>query len=78
MTRKQAVLLRDAIALPPKVRATLAEQLLDSLTPGGQAENDAAWAEEAERRLGDYEDGKAAPVPAADVFRRLLRKGQRR
>ena len=60
-----------ALALPPRSRAKLAERLLASLDRPRQKQLDALWADEAERRIQAFEDGKLAAVPAAEVFRQL-------
>lgn len=46
-----------ALALPPSARAMLAEHLMESLNSEDQARIDALWAEEAERRDEEIEDG---------------------
>ena len=56
-----------ALALPAENRATLAEKLLESLEKE-RAEIDAAWAEEAQRRLQAYEQGLLKAIPGDEVF----------
>ena len=51
MNQTTEAVFQAALALPPEKRAALAEQLLDSLADVDQAAIDAAWVEEAERRL---------------------------
>lgn len=70
MSRNQQ-LLDEAMALPPEERAELAEKLLESLDAADQKEIDAAWAEEAQRRLGAVETGQMGTLPAQEAFRRL-------
>lgn len=65
--------------LPPGERARLAELLLasldaaaaDALTDSEQAEIDAAWAAEADRRYAELENGTVAGIPAAEVYAEL-------
>ena len=59
---------KEALDLTREERAFLADRLLSSL--GGQALNDvdAAWVAEAERRYGEYKDGRRQPIPANEVF----------
>jgi putative addiction module component (TIGR02574 family) len=71
MTPTLDSLLATVLALPAESRATLAEELLRSLDAQDQAEIDAAWAAEAEKRLAAIERGEAHTVPAAEVFRSL-------
>ena len=63
--------LEAALNLPPENRVTLAEKLLESLDARDQAEIDAAWGAEGERRLAAIERGEARTVPAEEVFRSL-------
>jgi putative addiction module component (TIGR02574 family) len=53
-----------------KDRATLAKQIVESLDELSPAEIEALWAEEAERRLDELEQGVVAEVPAEDALRR--------
>jgi putative addiction module component (TIGR02574 family) len=57
-----------ALALPAVNRAALAERLLESLAEPDQSEIDAAWAEEAERRLAAYQQGSMKAIPAEEVM----------
>jgi putative addiction module component (TIGR02574 family) len=68
-----------ALALSPEERAQLAEKLLESLDEDmdeqvDQAQIDAAWAQEAERRMADYRAGKIGSVPAEELFATLRTK----
>ena len=60
-----------ALALPPDTRAMLAEHLLESLDLEDQKRIDAMWAEEAERRDKEIEDGVVTPIPGEEVMNRL-------
>ena len=65
-------ILEAALALSEDDRALIAEQLLQSLGRPCQAEIDAAWAAEADRRLQAYRDGKIESFSADEVFESLL------
>jgi putative addiction module component (TIGR02574 family) len=54
--------------LPAKDRAFLAEHLLASLE---QSDLERQWTGEAIRRRDDVRSGRAKPVPAAKVYRRI-------
>jgi putative addiction module component (TIGR02574 family) len=56
-----------AMALPPEARAEIAERLLASLDPGN-AEVDAAWEPEIERRIQEIEDGRISMIPHEQVM----------
>jgi putative addiction module component (TIGR02574 family) len=58
-----------ALALEPETKVKLAEQLLESLDPPDQVEIDAAWAQEAERRIEALECGEERTVPADHALR---------
>ena len=60
-----------ALALPPDTRAMLAEYLLESLDAEDQKRIDGLWAEEAERRDKEIEDGVVTPIPGEEVMNRL-------
>lgn len=57
--------------LPLRDRARLAKRLVESLDDLSEAEMDALWIEEAERRLDEMEQGQVAEVPADEALRRI-------
>jgi putative addiction module component (TIGR02574 family) len=59
----------EAMSLPQDERARLAQRLIASLDGDGGLED--AWSAEAERRLRALESGKAAEIPADEVFAAL-------
>ena len=66
-------LLNEAMSLPVELRAQLADELLKSLNPA-QAEIDALWAVEAEKRVAEIEAGKAKLIPGEEVFAKLRKR----
>jgi putative addiction module component (TIGR02574 family) len=58
-----------ALALSPEAKAKLAEQLLESFDPPAQTEIDAAWAEEAERRIDAFDRGEDRTIAADQALR---------
>ena len=70
-------ILRAALLLSPNERAMLADHLLASLDAPNQKEIDAAWAEEAKRRMRELDEGKVQPIDGEQVTRELRarRKG---
>jgi len=52
-------------------RAARAKWLGESLDELSTAEVEALWAEEAQRRLDELEQGLVAGIPAAEVLRRV-------
>jgi putative addiction module component (TIGR02574 family) len=61
----------EALKLDPPTRARLAEKLLESLEMLTDAETDALWAEEAQRRDDEIDAGVVTPKPIEEVFRDL-------
>jgi hypothetical protein len=62
-----AELLRNALSLDVRDRATLAERLLASLEELSEEEAERLWVEEAQRRLDEYRAGHARVVRAEEV-----------
>ena len=60
----------EALKLPPKQRARIAERLLSSLEDQVDPENERFWLETAERRLDELLSGKVKGIPAEQVFKR--------
>ena len=66
-----------AKTLPAEDRARLAEELLESLEGEAEAEADAAWDREIERRVAEIESGGVKLIAGEDVHaeaRRLIRR----
>ena len=68
-------LIKAVLALDTKNRAQLTHRLIASLDEEagerlGPVEWEAAWVEEAERRLADMREGKVKGVPGEQVFAR--------
>ena len=70
-------IMEDALSLPPGARAMLADQLMVSLDSEDQKRIDALWAEEAERRDKEIEDGLVTPIPGEEVMERLRARYKR-
>jgi len=77
MIKSSAKIANDALALPPRSRAKLAEKLLESLDDPKQRELDRLWAEEVEDRIDAYEKGFLKSIPGREVFRRLKPRKKR-
>ena len=65
---------QDALSLPEKERALLAERLLCSLGDETADLNEERWIQEAERRYEEYKAGRMTARPAEDVFQDAYRK----
>lgn len=65
-----AEILKNAMTLDVRDRATLAERLLASLEDLTEEESERLWADEAQRRLEQYRAGRAQAVSAEEVHKR--------
>lgn len=77
MTSRAQELLREALALPTDERANVAAELLASLDErpaSSQADVEAAWAKEIERRARRVLSGESAGEPWEDVRARVTRR----
>ena len=77
MIRNSAKVISDALSLPPRSRAKLAEQLIESLDDPKQKESDRLWADEVEDRIDAYERGELKAIPGEEVFRRMKPRKKR-
>ena len=77
MIRNSAKVVSEALSLPPRSRAKLAEQLLESLDEPKQKEIDRLWADEVEDRIDAYERGELRAIPGQEVFRRMKPRKKR-
>ena len=64
-----AEILKNAMSLDVRDRATLAERLLASLDELTEDEAERLWAEESQRRLEQYRAGRAKAVSAEEVHK---------
>jgi putative addiction module component (TIGR02574 family) len=77
MIRNTAKVITDALSLPPRSRAKLADKLLESLDEPRRKEIDNLWADEAEDRIDAYEKGEIKVISGKEVFRKLRMKKKR-
>lgn len=68
MTDSARDLESQALQLPSRDRARLAERLISSLDPHADPDAERLWLAEAERRLQELESGDAQAIPAEHVF----------
>ena len=68
-----ADLVQRGRALSPEQREQLVDQLLESLNEPAAQALDASWDAEIERRLTEYDSGKAQPIDAVEVFAKATR-----
>lgn len=66
-----AEVIKGAMSLDVRDRATLAEKLLASLEELSEEEADRLWAEESQRRLDQYRAGQAKAVLAEAVHEKV-------
>jgi putative addiction module component (TIGR02574 family) len=73
MSASAETLLRQALELPSNDRAAMVEELLTSLDKP-DAELDALWVKEAERRMVAYRAGELGAIDSEEVFAELGRR----
>lgn len=64
-------LLQRALELPPEARAALAGSLLESLDTATDADAEAAWSIEIERRVREIDEGVVKLVPWSEARKRI-------
>ncbi len=73
MEEATRMVLDAALGLPEPARAEIVEELIATLDEGGDAEVDAAWVAEVERRFRDMQEGNVQPVSWAEAKDRASR-----
>ncbi len=66
--------MNEVMELPADARIDLVEQILASLNLPVRPEIERLWAEEAERRIADLDQGKVELIPGEVVFDRIRKK----
>ena len=74
MTTTNDRVIEEALSLPADARLSLVEKLLTSLNLPIDEDIDRLWAEEAEQRVSQLEEGKAKLVPGEEVFAKIKSK----
>ena len=64
----------ELLALPPNERLFLGERLVESVDRFATPEIAEAWSAELQNRLTDYESGKVAGIPSAEVHAEIRRR----
>jgi putative addiction module component (TIGR02574 family) len=77
MKRDAVALLSEALTLPAKDRAALAEALIASLDDHSDDDAATAWESEIARRIVELDAGVVTPIPWPEVRRRLFDRGRR-
>jgi putative addiction module component (TIGR02574 family) len=62
---------KDALSLPPRERAKLAERLLESLDNLPERDAEALWLDVAERRAREIDQGQVRLVTPAELEQRV-------
>lgn len=70
MARLARELESQALKLPRRERARLAQRLISSLERDVDADSERLWLAEAERRLAELKSGQVAAIPAEKVMRK--------
>jgi putative addiction module component (TIGR02574 family) len=65
-------IIEQALQIPPKERAIIAERLISSLEREVDFEVEAAWQKEVQQRIADVDNGNAVCIPWEEA-KKLLR-----
>lgn len=71
MTNLARTVMDEALSLPPLERAGLIEELLASFDRHSRAAIDMAWANEAERRIDDFDAGETTAISLEESRARI-------
>ena len=74
MNAHASQILKTALELPEHEREEVAIELLESLAPDGDADYDAAWEAEIQRRLDDMRLGRVQGIPWEEVRMKMRSK----
>ena len=72
MSRDTGKLLKESLALPAEVQAALGDSLLGSLHTEVDADAEAAWQIEVQRRVAELDSQTVSPLTWAEVRSRLM------
>jgi len=72
MRRDTVEILKEALALPAKARAALADSLLGSLDAEVDEDAEAAWQLAIQRRAAELDSKAVSPIAWAEVRSRLM------
>ena len=74
MSKTSEKIIDDALELPADMRLNLVDRILTSLNLPTRPDIDRQWAEEAERRVAELDEGDAELIPADEVFAKIRGK----
>lgn len=66
-------IVEQALKMPFRDRAEIAQRLLESLDQQGDTDFDAAWQFEIEKRIAELDSGRVSCIPWEEVRERLMR-----
>ena len=64
----------EALLLPADARVGLVEKIIESLNLPTRPEIDRLWAEEAEKRVSQIDQGEVELIPGEEVFSKIRNK----
>ncbi len=74
MNAHTSQILKTALELPENEREEVAIELLESLSPDGDADYDAAWEAEIQRRIDEMRSGRVQGIPWEEVRKKMRSK----
>jgi putative addiction module component (TIGR02574 family) len=71
MVKDAGQLLKEALSLPPELRAALADSLLESLDVDVDEGTESKWREEIRKRMAELDSGNVRTISWSEVETRL-------
>lgn len=69
-------IVEQALKMPARERAEIAQRLLESLDRQIDSDAESAWQSEVERRISELDSGRVACIPWEEVRERLMRNSR--
>ena len=76
MVEEVRKIVEQALKMPARERAEIAQRLLESLDRQMDIDVESAWQSEVERRISELDSGQVACIPWEEVRERLMRNSR--
>ena len=76
MVEEVRKIMEQALKMPARERAEIAQRLLESLDRQMDMNVESAWQSEVERRISELDSGQVACIPWEEVRERLMRNSR--
>lgn len=76
MVEEARKIVEQALKMPARERAEIAQRLLESLDSQTDINVESAWQSEVEKRISELDSGKVSCIPWEEVRERLMRNSR--